>query len=436
MTGIRQLALAGLVQDRLRTVNVLVAGRCLTVVVGLLCIWVTLAPFPYLGNLDARDTVSGQLATTYIAFGLLAIAAVALAIPDNIPALKTLWTPLYLGFAVWMAVNIVMSESPGVSLQRFALTGSIMALAMMTPLLPPTQSHFNICFGTAALALLVLCYLGLLIVPDLAIHNIHDIVEPQLAGDWRGTFSHKNIAAPTMVILAYIGVYLTFAGAILAGPVIVVLAGIFLVFAGGKSAGGLCLVIFALAHITNAANGLWFKRLICFAPLIVMNCLTVGTVMSDALKNITERLPIDATFTGRTEVWGFALEGIGEKPVFGHGFAVFWDNAADRIAAQGSEWALEASHSHNSYVELALNIGLPGLVLGLLIFVWVPLNNFHRIQAQGQNGPLARLFLVIWLFGIYLATTETFILERQNPTWFVFLVAVAGLHYLSRFKTR
>ncbi len=436
MIGIRQLALAGAVQDRLRTVNVLVAGRCLTVVAGLLCIWVTLAPFPYLGNLDARDAVSGQLAVTYIAFGLLAIAAVALSIHDNAPALKTLWTPLYLCFAGWMAVNIVMSESPGVSLQRFTLTASIMALAMMTPLLPPTQRHFNTCLGTAALALLALCYLGLLIVPDLAIHSVHDIVEPQLAGDWRGTFSHKNVAAPTMVILAYIGIYLTFAGAVLAGPVIVVLAGVFLVFAGGKSAGGLCLVMLALAQVANATKGLWLKRVVCFVPLIAMTCLTVGTVMSDALKSITAQLPIDATFTGRTDVWGVALDGVWEKPIFGHGFAVFWDNASDRIAAQGSEWAVEASHSHNSYIELALNIGVPGMILGLLIFVWVPLNNFHRIQAQGQNGPLARLFLVIWLFGIYLATTETFILERQNPTWFIFLVAVAGLHYLSRFKPR
>jgi O-antigen ligase len=436
MTDIRQPSLSSVVQDRLGAMNVLVAGRCLTVVAGLLCIWVTLAPFPYLGNLDARDAVTGQLAATYITFGLLALAAIALSVHGNVPALKTLWTPVHLCFLAWMAVNIVMSETPGVSLQRFVLTASIMTLAVLTPLLPPTQDDFNKCFASAALVLLALCYLGLIVVPDLAIHNIHDIVEPQLAGDWRGTFSHKNVAAPTMVILAYIGLYLTFAGRILTGSVILIFAGIFVVFAGGKSAGALSLAMLALAHIINATKGLWLKRIVCFAPLIVMNCLTVGTVMNDTLKSITERLPIDATFTGRTEVWEFALAAFWEKPVFGHGFAAFWDNSSDRIGAQGSEWAVEASHSHNSYLELALNIGLPGLVLGLLIFVLAPLNNFHAIQERGQNGPLAKMFLVIWLFGIYLATTETFILERQNPTWFIFMIAVAGLHYLARFRAR
>lgn len=439
MTDIRQpifgSAFQGF-QEAFGRLDVLTLCRGLTIVAGLLCVWVTLEPFQDLGTPDARSVVSGQLLPTYIAFGTLALAAVALAAHDNAPALRTLWTPLHVCFLAWMAANIVLSASPSVSLQRFALTASVMTLAIMMPLLPRTQQDFNRCFGAAALILLALCYLGLILVPDLSIHRASDIVEPQLAGDWRGTFSHKNITAPAMVMLAYIGVYLTFTGSILAGPAILALAGVFLLFAGGKSAGALSIAIFILAQIVNATKGIWLKRLICFGPLVLMNFLTVGTVMSDTLKNITSQLPIDATFTGRTDVWGFALTAVWEKPILGHGYATFWDDASDRIGAQGAEWAVEASHGHNSYLELALNIGLPGMVLAILIFTLAPLNNFHAIQAQDRNTPLARLFLVIWMFCIYFATTETFILERQNPTWFMFLVAVAGLHYLAKFKVR
>ena len=43
--------------------------------------------------------------------------------------------------------------------------------------------------------------------------------------------------------------------------------------------------------------------------------------------------------------------------------------------------------------------------------------------------------LRIWLFGVYLASFESFFLDRADPIWFTFLIAVFGLHYLARFRT-
>jgi hypothetical protein len=43
--------------------------------------------------------------------------------------------------------------------------------------------------------------------------------------------------------------------------------------------------------------------------------------------------------------------------------------------------------------------------------------------------------LRIWLFGIYLAGFESFFLDRADPIWFTFLIAVFGLRYLARFRT-
>ena len=44
--------------------------------------------------------------------------------------------------------------------------------------------------------------------------------------------------------------------------------------------------------------------------------------------------------------------------------------------------------------------------------------------------------LQIWLFGVYLSSLESFYLDRDDPIWFTFLLAVFGLHYLARFRTR
>ena len=46
------------------------------------------------------------------------------------------------------------------------------------------------------------------------------------------------------------------------------------------------------------------------------------------------------------------------------------------------------------------------------------------------------MFLRVWLFGLYLSSMESFFLDRADPLWFTFLVAVSGLHYLGRFRAK
>ena len=46
------------------------------------------------------------------------------------------------------------------------------------------------------------------------------------------------------------------------------------------------------------------------------------------------------------------------------------------------------------------------------------------------------VLLRIWLFGLYLSSLESFFLDRADPLWFTFLMAVFGLHYLARFRAQ
>jgi len=427
-------SLGPILRHGLAGLNAARAARCLVAVAALLLVLVTLDPFPDLRSEAATTVVAGRMALTYISWGLLAAVAVLLVAATDAPALKSLVTPLHLCLVGWLLINIVFSESRGVSIQRFVLAASVTSLAVLLPLLPPTQRSFNLCLGAAALVLLALCYLGIVLAPQCSIHTALDVTEPQLAGDWRGSFGHKNVASPVMTILVYVGIYLSAVGSIVMGPVIAVLAGIFLIFTGGKTSSVLCLAIYVLASLVYVTRSLWLKRLICFVPLIAMNLLTVGSVLSPSLGAMTRLLPLDPTFTGRSAIWEFALAAVAEKPVIGHGYAAFWDDVSARQTAQGSEWATSAAHSHNSYLDLAVTIGLPGLALVVLVFVLAPLGNFQSAQAHNRSNALAKLFLTIWLFGLYYGATETFLLDRQNPIWFMFALAVAGLHFLARFQ--
>ena len=43
---------------------------------------------------------------------------------------------------------------------------------------------------------------------------------------------------------------------------------------------------------------------------------------------------------------------------------------------EGKEWADYASHSHNGYLDTALGMGVPGLVLLIVAVVIMPLRDF------------------------------------------------------------
>jgi len=286
------------------------------------------------------------------------------------------------------------------------------------------------------LVLLALCYLGVLLVPELSLHAASDVSEQQLAGDWRGTFGHKNLAAPIMAMLVFVGLYLASRKAIISGIVITALSVIFLINSRGKGSIGLCVFTLLLSGPVCAIRNPLLRASFCFLPLVALNLLTVGSVFNATLAGIVQILPFDATFTGRTDVWEFAVTSLGLRPVLGHGFAAFWKSGSIENLIQDDQiaWVAGASHSHNGYLDTALTLGLPGLALVMIIFVLAPLKNFSAAMEGGNDGPLARLFLRVWLFGIYLSSIESFLLDRADPIWFTFLIAVFGLHYISRYR--
>ena len=218
---------------------------------------------------------------------------------------------------------------------------------------------------------------------------------------------------------------------------ITIAAFVFLVYSGGKSALGMVLLAGVVAFLVDRARSLPAKALAAFGPLGLIGFLTVGSIVSETARSILGALPVDATFTGRTEIWSFAIDALAAHPWKGQGFEAFWYSDAVRFGAEDStRWMVDVATSHNSYVDLALTIGLPGLGLVLIALLVVPLRDFHRTLDTRQNTEFARFFLVLWLFSLYLGTFEAFFLSRVNPMWFVFALAVCGLRFTARFEVR
>jgi O-antigen ligase len=312
----------------------------------------------------------------------------------------------------------------------------VIAVTATLMLLPKSQDELMRWFSIAALLLLAVCYLGILLAPNLSIHLATDIQEPQLAGNWRGAFGHKNVAASVMAMLVFLGIYVVRSGAWISGAVIIALSSLFLLYSAGKSSLMLTFVVLALTSLTAVVRAYWLRAVMLLTPLLVLLLLGVGTIMSEGLAEIAKMLPLDSSFTGRTEIWEFSLQSLRLRLATGYGFEAFWGTDAIRNVPQGMEWAEYASHSHNGYLDTALSMGLPGLTLLIVVLVIMPLRNFQAADRGGNNGPLTMALLRIWLFGLYLSSLESFFLDRADPTWFTFLIAVFGLHYLARFRVR
>jgi O-antigen ligase len=404
----------------------------------LLAIFVTLNPYSDLGHSDPLQASSGMEAPTYFTLLVLAIAAGWLLYRSGRLTLPCLATRANLTLLAWLlAVGVAMSVDPSISARRFVLTFLTFLLAAMLPALTRGSKHFATLLLLTAGTVLVLSYLGMLLVPHFAVHQASDVGEPELAGAWRGIYGHKNIAAGVMAVFVYAGWFAARMGRPRAGGMVALASFVFLVFTGGKSELGMVVIVAIIAIVVERAGSIWIKALVVLGPLALITFLTVGSVASSAARAVLHALSIDPTFTGRTEIWKFAFEAISEHPWKGHGFEAFWYSESLRYGVEdSSRWMAAVATSHNSYIDLALTIGIPGLALVFIAFVIAPLRDFHRTLPTAENAALARFFLVLWLFVLYLGTFEAFFLSRAHPMWFVLAMAVCGLRCTALFAAK
>jgi O-antigen ligase len=411
-------------------------ARAAVFVGALLLAWVSLRPFIDLGDAQLKDAATGNETLSYLIFVCLAMLSIGLSIRDNAVGLMSLASPGFILFGGWIGMSVFLSSDPATSTRRIVATMLVAAVTASMMLLPKNQTELARWFGISALVLLAVCYLGVLVVPHLSVHLASDLMEQQLAGDWRGSFGHKNVAAGIMAMLLMIGIYVLRSGAWVSGTAILALSSLFLVNTRGKSSMSLVVVVLLLSSLTTRIRSLWLRALILLTPLVLLNVFTVGTVISDTLAGIVDRLPFDTSFTGRTDVWTFAIQSLQLRLFTGYGFEAFWGGNAMRNLPEGMEWTATAAHSHNGYLDTALGIGLPGLALLIVVLVIAPLRDFHVADRNGNDGNLTMLLQRIWLFGLYLSSMESFFLDRADPLWFTFLMAVFGLHYLARYRLK
>lgn len=414
-----------------------VSGRGLLFFAILALTMITLTPFGDLGDPRLLEVSEGNDALSYVLFLGFAATGCYLVWTTDRPALRSLLVPSYAGLAGWIGVTCLFSQDPSSSTKRAALLAFLVACAASLFLLPRDKEEMGKLLSWLALLVIGLSYFGVIFLPQYSIHQVTDLAEPQLAGNWRGVFGHKNMTSAVFSALSFVGFFVRLQRPA-EGWIIIVLSLIFVFFSGGKSSSVICVMTILLSAATMHIRSFALWAALIAAPLVALNMLGIGSVAIPQLAAITSALPLDSSFTGRSDVWSYALSKVPETPLFGHGYLAFWNTEAMRHGGgeQSTDWAQTAAHAHNGYLDAALSMGYPGLLMFLLALAAQPALDIRRALERGEEPELTLMFQRIWMFSLYLSCFETFAFNRAHPSWLLMLFSVFSLRYLAQFRVK
>jgi O-antigen ligase len=401
--------------------------RSLLLAAVFLLLWISLHPFVSLGDPDEL-TETGSFANQ-IAYSLLLVLLAAWCLAHDPGRLLVLLRPVFVAMLIWFALTVVTSWEPALSARRLIFTLINMSLAAMVLLLPTTQRQFAGVMAAVVLIVLAACYLGVFLLPNLTVHQTSDLAEPELAGDWRGVFSHKNEASVAMVLFVFIGMFIARVRSFAIGGLIVVSALVFLLFTQSKTAIAMLpitlIVVGLINRIRKPAIGIGFGLLVLGAFLV----LSIGSLFSEQVRDLLDMVLPDASFTGRTDIWQFALDHIAQRPITGYGFGAFWGTHEVVYGMSGATiWANAVAHAHNAYLNMALTIGIPGSLLATVWLVVLPLIDFYRGPVDPAALPLKLLFLRTCMYAACASCFESLLLQEGGLFLFT---AAFGLRFIS-----
>lgn len=174
---------------------------------------------------------------------------------------------------------------------------------------------------------------------------------------------------------------------------------------------GLTLATYFIIHVSRKAARV--RALIVFAVVLVGAAVTVAAVSLP--EEFTALVGKDATLTGRVPIWNVVVrEVIPTRPIFGYGFNTFFvpNNPIYLQMVDIVGWP--APHAHDGYLNLAVELGIPGALLGTFILLRM-LFGAMRL-ANDDRAPWALYMLAFGVTFAVLNIVEANLL-RMNDNW-------------------
>lgn len=274
--------------------------------------------------------------------------------------------------------------------------------------------------GWAFGILIVTNTLFILAFPSYGIHmGVHQ-------GSWRGLTSHKNALGQLMVMSTL--VFLTLLNSVrkhrMLMATLLAMSIVIVLLTTSKTALAIMGVILFLAYFFR---GLRWRSTVAF-PIYFFAFLAIAVLLvfvADNFETILAAMGRNATLTGRTDVWGVALEKFPQHFWGGYGYSSFWlKDQGDSIEVYyRMNW--QAAHGHNGYLDLLLDLG----VIGFSAFISSFLISFRRATTwlklhRGSEGlyPLLMSSFIL----LYNLTESSLIVESISIVWFTYVLVTTA----------
>lgn len=401
-----------------------VIGPCLFMAV-FLFYWVTTNPYVDLTGTAVLDPSAGasssinQIVTIGLTLSLMVYGFTH-------PMRSIILQPRLLLAALfsWFFIVALLSNYPMQSAKTIVLAILTVMNASIFLLLPSSERQFGKLVAIGTLIMLGFAYYGVMFKPLVAIHQASELREPMNAGFWRGHFTHKNAAAGAMVMAAFFGFFVMRVWSRFLGIVIICLAWFFLIHTGGKTASAMLPAVLVISWFFERYRALRIP--IALGGVAAFNLLAVGSAVIPPFRELVNSFGVDPTFTNRADIWRFAFTAIEDNPIIGYGMKAFWQTRELVYSNNSIEtWAVEAYNAHNSFIDIWLLTGLPGLIMTLFFVLFMPLKSLMRKDGapEGQSH-ITRLFVRVWLYTLYNAGLESVFFDSGSYQWFSFAVAL------------
>jgi exopolysaccharide production protein ExoQ len=151
----------------------------------------------------------------------------------------------------------------------------------------------------------------------------------------------------------------------------------------------------------------------------IATCLAVASIAAAIYFAFDSDLILDAlgkdrSLTGRTEIWPYVIEAIGDRPILGWGFWAFWSPLNPRAIEISREvgFGFFITTAHNGVLELLLQMGVVGTVF--LSFIWLRNIVLAARCLSGPKGPFAVSTLMLLITIGEIAVSEAVLVSAQE----------------------
>jgi exopolysaccharide production protein ExoQ len=345
---------------------------------------------------------------------------------NKLNIIRSVPVPVFFALS-WYWLSLTWSQFPQISLVRLILTTLITWMIFSTVHALRTDRTLTIVRYILALALFI-NYAAVFTIPHIGILQ-------EETGNWQGLMTEKNQAGMLCGVTCLFWILYVPEKLRLQGYAISLLSAVFLIMTISKTAiimTLMTLVVYRLLLFSHQRD--FFAKI--SSDLSIRIGLWLGAAITCIVTYLTffsDILPVlvqDPEFMSkRGAIWQPMVQMYLQHPLAGIGFGSLWGASTNDRQDFGGSWLYRVSQGHNGFLDIAVQAGAIGLILGLIAtFVWPVVQTVRQMPLRPYRAAFA--FSIVF-FCLGSNFTESGLFDRDR-LWYVFLILSLSVMFSSK----